>query len=91
MLFLNFGDEARAQQFLAQRLEQGFEGTVIKRFDVPRSYYDDLVSRSVPENMARGNSVINVDTTKTATSFGLRSSEFPGLACAIIPGSGRTC
>lgn len=91
MLFLNFGDEARAQAFQAQRLGQGFEGTVIKRFDVSQSYYDDLVSRSVPESHARGNSVINVDTTKTSTSFGLRASEFPGLTCAIVPGSGRIC
>lgn len=87
-LFLNFGDEARAQDFLAQRLAQGFEGTTIRSFEVPTSYFDDLVSRSVPESMARTGSVFQVDTTKTAGSFGLRSSEFARLQCAIVPGSG---
>jgi filamentous hemagglutinin len=86
-LFLNFGDEARAQEFLAQRLSQGFDGTVIKSFDVATSYVNDLYSRAVPESMARGSSVFQVDVTKTASSFGLRSSEFPGLMCAIVPGS----
>jgi hypothetical protein len=28
-LFLNFGDEGRAEEFLARRLEQGYEGTAI--------------------------------------------------------------
>lgn len=86
-LFLNFGDEARAQQFLAQRLSQGFEGTTTKSFDVPTSYVNSLVSRAAPESMARSASVFEVDATKTAGSYGLRSSEFPGLMCAIDPGS----
>lgn len=88
MLFLNFGDEARVQEFLAQRLAQGHDGTIIRSFDVPTSYANDVAARAVPESMARGSSVISVDTTKTASSYGLRSSEFPGLQRAIIPGSG---
>lgn len=90
MLFLDFGDEARAQEFLAQRLVQEKEGTVIKSFDVPTSYVDVLRARAMPESMAKqpGASVISVDTTKTASSFGLRSSELPGLQRAIILGSG---
>jgi hypothetical protein len=86
-LFLNFGDEVRAQQFLAQRLSQGFEGTTIKSFDVPTAYLENLEARAVPESMARGASVFAVDVTKTSASYGLRPSEFAGLTCAIIPGS----
>ena len=89
MLFLNFGDEARAQEFLAQRLEQGRQGVVLKFFDVPTSYAADVASRAVPESMGRGASVIWVDMTKTESSYGLRSTEFPGLQRAIVPGSGR--
>jgi len=37
-MFLNFGQEARAQQFLQLRLSQGFEGTQIKSFQIPTSY-----------------------------------------------------
>ncbi|HWM58886.1 MAG TPA: DUF6531 domain-containing protein [Pseudonocardia sp.] len=91
MLFLNFGDQPRAQQFLDQRLAQGHSETVIKSFDVPRSYADSVASRAVPESMARqpDASIIHVDTTKTPSSYGLRSSEFPELQRSIIPGSGR--
>jgi hypothetical protein len=87
-LFLNFGDEARAQAVLEKRLAQGYEGTTIKSFEVPNSYVDSLRARAVPESMARGNSVFQVDVGQTSGSFGLRSSEFPGLQCATIPGSG---
>lgn len=87
-LFLNFGDEARAQAFLAKRLAQGHEGTTIKSFDVPNSYVDSIRARAVPESMARGNSVFQVDVGQTSGSFGLRGSELPGLRCAIVPGSG---
>ena len=88
MLFLTFGDEARSQEFLAQRLAAGFEGTTIKSFEVPTTYVEELAARAAPESMARGASVIQVDVTKTESSFGLRSSEFQGLICTIIPGSG---
>ncbi len=40
-----------------------------------------------PESMVRSASVFQVDVTRTAGSYGLRSSEFPGLMCAIVPGS----
>jgi hypothetical protein len=90
MLFINVGDRARAETFLTQRLDQGYEGTVLKSFDIEKSYAEDLASRAVSERQARmpGVSVIRVDTTKTASSYGLRSSEFAGLQRAILPGSG---
>lgn len=47
-LFLNFGDEARAQAFLATRLAQGHEGTTTKSFGVPNSYVDPIRRRPVP-------------------------------------------
>jgi hypothetical protein len=52
-LFLNFGQEARAQSFLERRLAQGFEGTQIKTFQVPTSYVGELRAAAVPESMAR--------------------------------------
>jgi hypothetical protein len=90
-LFLNFGDEARAQAFLQQRLTQGYEGTVIKSFEVPASYVDELRSAAVPERLAGRypNSPIVVDATRAADQFGLRQEQFGGLMCNIIPGSGR--
>ena len=89
VLFLNFGDGPRAETFLQQRLDQGFDGTQVKAFDVPDSYADSIRSRAVPETNAKGNPVFQVDTTKTDSSYGLRASEFPALEGAAIPGSGR--
>lgn len=91
MLFLNLGDEARATEFLAQRVAQGLDGAAIRSFEVPTAYVKELLGRAVPESMARlpGASVILVDVTKTRTSVGLRASEFPALLRAIISGSGQ--
>jgi RHS repeat-associated protein len=91
MLFLNFGDTARAEQFLATRLEQGMAGVQMKSFEVPRSFYDDLCSSAVPERMAKqfpGRPLI-VDPTKAADQFGLRAEQIEALRDVIIQGSGR--
>lgn len=89
-LFLNFGDEARAQEFLANRLDQGYEGTVIKSFQVPSSYVDELRGSAVPESLARQfpDSPFVVDVSKAADQFGLRAANFGELLGNIIPGSG---
>ncbi len=89
-LFLNFGDEARAQSFLGRRLAQGYEGTEIKSFEVPTSYVDELRASSVPERLGRQfpDQPIRVDVNQAADQFGLRACQFPGLMAAIVPGSG---
>ena len=91
MLFLNFGDEARAQSYLVRRIEQGRDGTVIKTFEVPTSYVDDLRDSAVPESMARQfpDRPLVVDTTKAADQFGLRANHFEEISRNIVPGSGR--
>ena len=89
MLFLNFGDKARAEEFLTKRHEQGFDDTVIKSFDVPTSYVDSLRSSAVPESMASTGRPIVVDVNKASDQFGLRSHHFPELSRNIVPGSGR--
>ncbi len=74
MLFLNFGNEARALQLLERRLGQGFSDTVIKWFHLPRSAVDDLTRGAVPESLAHSfpNAPIIVDTSKAAGQYGLR-------------------
>jgi len=91
-LFLNFGDEARATQFLNQRLvNPNTPGVQIKTFDVPNSYVDQLRAQAVPESMASQfpGRPIQVDISKTADSFGLRPEQLEGLVCVIVPGSGQ--
>lgn len=90
MLYLNFGDRARALEYLAQKQAQpGMADAAIKSFEVPQSYADSLFARSVPQRGGAGAPVQQVDLARTDRSLGLASSEFADLACAIIPGSGR--
>jgi hypothetical protein len=83
--------DACAQQFLDLRLSQGFEGTKIKRFQVPTSYVDELRASVVPESRARQfpHSPFAVDVNQAPDQFGLRASLFDELLAHIIPGSGR--
>ena len=91
MFFLNFGDKARAEQFLATRLQQGMPGAQMKSFEVPKSFLNDLRASAVPESMAKqfpGRPLL-VDPTKAADQFGLRPDQIEALRQAIIQGSGR--
>lgn len=90
MLYLNFGDEVRAAAYLAKkRAQPGMADASLKTFEVPNSYVDSLSSRAVPQRGDAGAPVQQVDISQTSRSLGLAPSEFPGLSCAIIPGSGR--
>jgi filamentous hemagglutinin len=90
-LFLNFGDRARAEQFLAQRLGQGMPGATVRSFEVPRSFLEDLRTAAVPERLARQfpDRPIVVDVTKAPNQFGLRPEQVDELRRAIIQGTGR--
>lgn len=91
MLFLNFGQRARAEAFLAQRLQQGMEGAEIKSFRVSRSLLRALRAGAVTENAARENPgrLLMVDVTKAPDQFGLRAAQIEQLKKAIIQGSGK--
>ena len=91
MLFLNFDDQARAQQFLATRLEQGMPGVQMKSFQVPQSFLTDLQEAAVPESMARQfpNSPLLVDPTMAPNQFGLRADQIQALQNAIVQGTGK--
>lgn len=91
MLFLNFGQQARAEEFLATRLQQGMPGAQMKSFEVPQAFLNDLRSSAVPESMASqfpGRPLL-VDPTKAPDQFGLRPEQIEALRQAIIQGSGR--
>jgi filamentous hemagglutinin len=88
---LNFGDAARAEEFLAKRVAQGLEGATIKSFEVPASFAEGVARKAVPEALARQfpNSPLLVDTTKAANQFGLRAPQIEELKKFIIQGSGK--
>jgi hypothetical protein len=91
--FLNFGDRARAEEFLAVRHDQGHTQTVMKAFDVPRDTFDQIRKSAVPENAARvrGNEhrPIEVDVNKGDNQFGLNWKSLQTVNSTSIPGSGR--
>ena len=91
-LFVNFGNKARAEEFLSKRLQQNMRGTQIKSFDVPTSFVEELRALAVPESMARQfpNRPILVDITKAPDQFGLRADQIEALERAILQGSGST-
>jgi RHS repeat-associated protein len=92
-LFITFGNRRNAETFLATRLNQ-YPNTPsqIKSFDVPKSYYDDLKARAVPERGSRSKALrdrpIKVHPRREG-DYGLRSTaDIDALQRAIIQGSG---
>ena len=89
-LYLNFGDKARAQEFLQKRISQNMEGATIKTFEVPTSVLNDLRNSAVKENVARlpenkGKPVI-ADPTKADDQYGIRPEKLKDLQDKIIRG-----
>jgi hypothetical protein len=66
-------------------------GTVIKTFEVPDSYVEQLGASAVPESLARmfPESPFTVDVNHATDQFGIRPSGFDDLLDHIIPGSGE--
>ena len=94
VLWLNFGNRACAEEFLAQRIAQGMPGAQIKSFEVPKAFLVDLRASAVTEaelhaNPALRNRPILADTTKAPDQFGLRPPQIIDLEKNIIQGSGR--
>lgn len=89
-LYLNFGDEARAQEFLAKRRGQGFDDTQIKAFEVPESYATHVESRAVPQAGNSGQPILRVDPNQTPVSFQFNGRDvIDEVQQHIVPGSGR--
>jgi RHS repeat-associated protein len=90
-VFFNFGSKARAEQYLAQKIEKGLPGATVKSFEVPRSFLDDLRASAVSERRARllPDRPFIVDVTKAADQFGLRPEQIEALRRAIIQGTGQ--
>jgi hypothetical protein len=63
---------------------------VIKSFQVPSSYVDELRASAVPESPARQfpDNPFVVDVNQAEDQFGLRAGSFEDLLNNIIPGSG---
>ncbi|HSR23577.1 MAG TPA: WXG100 family type VII secretion target [Candidatus Eisenbacteria bacterium] len=91
MLFLNFGQRQRAEEFLRTRIEQGMDGACIKSFRVRKEALEDLRAAAVDEesvDMSPG-APLRVDVSKAVDQFGLRKWHIRDLQQQVVPRSGR--
>ena len=95
-LFLNFGNRARAEEYLAQKIAGSAKagplpGTTVKTFEIPKTFLDELRGMAVSEKLARRfpDRPFIVDPTKAPDQFGLRADQIEALKRFIIQGSGR--
>ncbi|PHH48854.1 hypothetical protein CRX51_08750 [Pluralibacter gergoviae] len=90
-LYLNFGDKARAQEFLQKRISQNMDGATIKTFEVPSSVLTDLRKNAVSESEVKNypNRPIIADPTKAPDQYGIRPDQIRDLQDKIIKGSGQ--
>jgi hypothetical protein len=86
-LWLNFGQEGRAQDYLAKRVAQGMDGVAIKQFNVTSEFLERVRDAAVPESEAAANpgSPIIGDPTKAPDQYGLHSSWFNDLLDNVVP------
>jgi len=97
-LYLTFGDRARAEQYLQQKLGPGQKlGPLpqgrIKSFEVSQSFVDDLKAHAVYEadlaiNPSLKDRPLIADPNQTCESFGLRPAHIQQLEAEIIQGTG---
>jgi RHS repeat-associated protein len=95
MLFLNFGDRARAEEFRAAHLEK-FPDTVIKSFKVKREFLEYLRKDQVPESMSDDfpTRPLRVDLHRYDGSdlpdqYGLRTLHLNLMFPYIVQGTGK--
>lgn len=91
MLFLNFGQRQRAEEFLRTRVEQGMDGACIKAFRVRKEALEDLRINAVDEESVdmKPGAPLRVDVNKAVDQFGLRRWHIRELQQQVVPGSGR--
>jgi LysM domain len=89
LLYVGF-DEARAQKFLQQRLEQ-FPDNRITTFEVPREFVYELRSTAVAEveRSVYPSRPVIADPTKASDQFGLTAQQIERLREVVVQGSGK--
>ncbi len=90
VVWLNFGNQARAEKYLARKIADGLPAAKVKSFLVPRSVLDKLRATAVPEDMVATfpNSPI-ISRDPFPGQYGLRPHHVEELIKKIIQGSGK--
>jgi RHS repeat-associated protein len=94
VLWLNFGEARRAEDFARMRLRKGATNVKIKSFDVPLAFYLSLRAIAVEEKDAkrpranRLRPIMSLDPPR-GSQLGLREAHIAVLRTVIIQGTGR--
>src|SRR5262249_41956140 len=93
VLWLNFGQRARAIEYARRRALESKKDMMIKSFDVPVSFFEIIKSAAVDEREARKKEYrhrpIESRDPPRGTQFGLKEAQINLLRAVIIQGSGR--
>jgi hypothetical protein len=88
-IWLNFGQESRAADFLTRRIDQGLPGANLKSFDVDKTFVEMLRKEAVPEGRAKFSPTKPIQSADPfPDQFGVRPEQFNDLMRAIRQGSG---
>jgi hypothetical protein len=90
MLYLNFANRARAEEFFSRRVGQCLPDVQLKTFLVKRSFLDELRDAAVEQRFSRmfPDRPHLVDPA-FADQYGLRPAQFDSLRRAILQGTGE--
>lgn len=90
VVWINFGQEARALDFLNRRIGQGLPDATIRSFDVDAGLVQRLRSSAVPKGLAKELPSAPIRSADPfPDQFGLRLDQFNDLRRSIIQGTGR--
>ncbi|MCP1290406.1 LysM peptidoglycan-binding domain-containing protein [Chromobacterium sp. S0633] len=90
VVWLNFGQEGRATQYLQTKIEKGLPGAELKSFDVDLNLVKKIRTEAVPERFARqypDKPIVSRDPYPD--QFGLPKAYFDELMKSISQGTGR--
>lgn len=91
MVWVNFGQEGRATQYLQTKIEKGLPGAELKSFEVDSTFLGRVRADAVPEQFARqnpGRPIISRDPYPD--QFGIPSNYFDDFLNSIKQGTGKS-
>ena len=91
IIWLNFGDKQRANQYLQVKIAKGLPEAELKSFEINKTFLERIERDAVPEKMARrfpNRPIVSRDPYPN--QYGIPAAYFDDLVQSIRQGSGKT-